>query len=131
MDTIKNILNKLSLPKLAFGSIDSEAIESAELKLNLKFASEYKEFVKYVGALVYKGNELCGVVPYPSLDVVENTICARKYDMAFPQAMYVISTLHIDGILILQNAKGEIFQYSPRQYTNKIFNSLAEYIESL
>lgn len=131
MDTIKNILNNLPLPKYAYGSIEVESIKLAESKLALNFASDYKEFVEYVGAMVYKGHELYGLVSYPSLNVINNTLLAREKDAAFPQKMYVISSLHIDDILILQNEKGEIFQYSPLQYSKKIYNSLAEYIVSL
>ena len=83
------------------------------------------------GLLVFKGNEICGLAPYPSLNVVHETTLAREHDAAFPKLMYVISSLHIDGILILQNEKGEIFQYIPKQYTKKIYNSLAEYLQSL
>ena len=131
MDNIIKTLNDLPVPKYAFGSIEAAQIESAELRLNLHFAVEYKEFIQYVGALVFNGNEICGLAPFPSLNVVHETALAREHDAAFPKLMYVISSLHIDGIQILQNEKGEIFQYMPKQFTKKIFNSLAEYLESL
>ena len=131
MDNIINILNNLPTPKHAYGSVEAAQVESAESRLNLHFAVEYKEFIQYVGALVFKGNEICGLAPYPSLNVVHETTLAREHDAAFPKLMYVISSLHIDGILILQNEKGEIFQYIPKQYTKKIYNSLTKYLESL
>lgn len=131
MSKIIDTLKKMPSPKNAYGSLDINQIALAETKLNLHFSSEYKEFLQYIGALVFKGNEICGVVPYPSLNVVCETIKARKHDFAFPQSMYVISSLHIDGILILQNEKGEIFQYVPLQFTKKIYGSLAAYLESL
>lgn len=131
MENIVDTLNKLPMPKHAYGHVEVSQINTAETKLNLRFANDYREFVQYLGALVYKNNELCGIVPYPSLDVVNRTIHARETDAAFPQSMYVISEIHIDGILILQNQKGEIFQYLPLQYTKKIFNSLSDFILSL
>jgi hypothetical protein len=131
MSKIIDTLNNLPSPKNAYGSLNINQISLAEAKLNLHFSSEYKEFLQYVGALVFKGNEICGIVPYPSLDVVSETTKAREHDSAFPKSMYVISSLHIDGILILQNEKGEIFQYIPLQFTKKIFGSLAAYLESL
>ena len=131
MEKIVDILNNLPMPKHAYGHVEDSQINAAEKKLNLSFANDYREFVQYLGALAYKNYELCGIVPYPSLDVVSCTLRARESDAAFPQSMYVISELHIDGILILQNQKGEIFRYLPLQYTKKIFHSLSDFILSL
>lgn len=131
MNTIIETLNKIPMPKHAYGHVDASQIEKAESELDLIFADDYKEFVQYLGALIFKGNEICGIAPYPSLDVVKVTTQAREHDGAFPKAMYVVSALHIDGILILQNEKGEIFQYIPMQFTKKIFNSLVDYLNSL
>jgi len=131
MDNIIKVLNDLPMPKHAYGNVEATQIESAESRLSLQFAVEYKEFIQYVGALVFKGNEICGLAPYPSLNVVHETTLARQHDAAFPKLMYVISSLHIDGIQILQNEKGEIFQYMPKQFIKKIYNSLTEYLESL
>ena len=119
------------MSKHAYGHVETSQINKAETKLNLRFANDYREFVQYLGALVYRNSELCGIVPYPSLDVVNRTIHARETDAAFPQSMYVISELHIDGILILQNQRGEIFRYMPHQFTKKIANSLSDYLQSL
>lgn len=128
---IIEVLNNLPMPKHALGHVEASQIKAAEQSLNLSFANDYKEFIQYLGALVFKGNELCGIAPYPSLNVVNRTIRARELDAAFPKSMYVISELHIDGLLILQNSKGEIFQYLPLQFTKKICNSLSDYILSL
>lgn len=128
---IIEVLNNLPMPKHALGHVEASRIKEAEQSLNLSFANDYKEFIQYLGALVFKGNELCGIAPYPSLNVVNRTIHARDLDAAFPKSMYVISELNIDGLLILQNSKGEIFQYSPLQFTKKICNSLSDYISTL
>lgn len=128
---IIDVLNSLPMPKQAYGSIGIEQINSAELKLGFHFSPEYKEFLQYVGALIYKGNEICGITPYPTLDVIKLTVEARNNDPALPQSMYVVSALHIDGILILQNLEGKVFEYLPLHYTKQIFNSLADYIQSL
>lgn len=45
--------------------------------------------------------------------------------------MYVIENTGIDGILMLQNEKGEIFEVSPNSEPVKKFNSLAEYLQAL
>ena len=42
--------------------------------------------------------------------------------------MYVIENTGVDGILILQNAKSEIFNIMPNAKPEKKFNSLAEYL---
>lgn len=131
MEKIVDILNNLPMPKYAYGHVEVSQINAAEEKLNLRFASDYKEMVEYLGALVYKNIEICGIVPYPSLDVVKCTLHARETDAAFPQSMYVISESHIDGLLVLQNSKGDIFQYLPTQYTKKIFKSLSDFIISI
>ena len=42
--------------------------------------------------------------------------------------MYVVENLGIDGILILQNERGEVFEISPNTKPKKIYNSLADYL---
>lgn len=131
MNSIIDTINSLPTPKHGFGKIDQLVIEDAQATLNIQFSAEYKDFVKYIGALVFSGNEIFGTVPYPSLDVVSATLHARECDKSFPQSMYVVSDLHIDGILILQNSKGEIYQYTPFKFCKKIFDSLSDFIMSI
>lgn len=131
MSKIITTLNNLNGRKMGFGPISEVDIKCAEVELGLSFAQEYIEFVSYIGALAYLGNEITGVVPVCHLNVLDETKHLRDIDSAFPRQMYVVSNLHIDGIRIVQNCRGEIFEYHPKQLLVKIKDSLADYLLSL
>jgi hypothetical protein len=47
-----------------------------------------------------------------------------------PQGMYVVEDTHNEGILILQNSKGEVYKFYSKNRMVKIFDCLADYLES-
>ena len=55
----------------------------------------------------------------------------RKYNELVPNDLYVIEELGIDGVVIGQNSKGEIFQTVGISETVKIANSLYDYLTLL
>jgi hypothetical protein len=108
-------------------------ILEAQEKLNLSFSSEYIEYLKEIGELDAEGIEFTGICysEYQGktiFSVVEDTIFERQIakdcGYEFPADFYLIYNL--DGILICQNARGEIFQIEMRP-PEKIHDSLSDY----
>jgi hypothetical protein len=115
-------------------------IAEAEDKLNLSFSSDYIDYVKEIGQFSGGGYEFTGIMYSAYLGrtvyyVVDKTIAEREvvenYGYKIPEDFYLIHNLGIDGILIWQNTKGEIFQtvrgLSRSCPPEKIYDSFVEY----
>lgn len=111
--------------------LSENAINDAEKVLALRFADEYQIYTKKFGAISANGIELTGVVSAPRLNVVDVTISEKSLNPNIPDDMYVIENIGIDGILMLQNAIGEIFSIFQASKPVKKFRSLAEYLQSI
>lgn len=116
-----------NLFRMAFPA-SQEEIEAAENKLGLTFASEYKEFLSSVGACVCFQHEIKGITDNVTLNVVSATEEARKELDMIPHAWYVIEDTHIDGIVILQDKNGSIYQMAPDRSPMKIADKLEYYL---
>ena len=103
-------------------------IEQAEKLLKLNFALDFKECLCEFGAVSVDGHELTGFSADKNLDVVNVTLNERMKNPNVPNDWYVIEQANIDGIVIWQNQKGEIFQTQPYCDSIKIANSIVEYI---
>lgn len=108
---------------------NEEMIENAEKKLAMKFSKEYKEYLKVIGLACFDGHELTGLCDSKRLNVVDVTNEERKNNSFVPTDWYVIENLGIDGIIIWQNEKGEIYQTIPNGNMEKIYDSLYDYIK--
>lgn len=108
--------------------VSPEAIASAEETLNLSFAADYREYLEKYGLISARHIEITGLTESKRLNVVDVTV-AEWQEKKFPIDMYVIEDTGIEGILILQNGKGEMFEFQ-NQRIKKIFNSLADYLLS-
>lgn len=108
--------------------VSPEAIASAEETLNLSFAADYREYLEKYGLISARHIEITGLTESKRLNVVDVTV-AEWQEKKFPIDMYVIEDTGIEGILILQNGKGEMFEFQ-NQHIKKIFNSLADYLLS-
>ena len=106
-------------------------IDEAEKTLELNFANEYRIYTKKFGAISANGLELTGVVSAPRLNVVNVTTSEKTLNDNIPDDMYVIENTGIEGVLMLQNNKGEIFSIATNSEPIKKFNSLAEYLQAL
>ena len=123
---IVDIINKLpSLRHLAPAS--DEEIKISEAELGIKFASDYKEYLWNFGCISASGLELTGICGSQRLNVVDITNQERKLNKNFPKDMYVIENTGIEGILMLQNQKGEVYQFENGKL-KKEFNSLSDYL---
>lgn len=111
-------------------SVDEKKIISSEKQLGVVFADEYFSYVKAFGTVSYYGHELTGICASPRLNVVDVTINERANNPDVPNDWYVIEQANIDGIVIWQNSKGEIYQTQPCRDSIKIANSIVEYISS-
>ncbi|WP_103641436.1 SMI1/KNR4 family protein [Campylobacter concisus] len=123
LEIIKSLKDVRSL-----GGANETQILEAESLIGLEFSDEFKEYVKEYGAVSAYGLELLGVSRSKRLDAASVTLEERELNENFPSDMYVVENLGIDGILILQNKKGEVFEISTNTKPKKIYNSLADYL---
>lgn len=125
---IENIEKLQDVIKL--NASNEEQIDNAEKALNLKFASEYREYLRTYGAIIADGIELTGIAKSKTRDVVAVTLEERKINSGIPNNFYVVENIGIEGIVIWQNEIGDIYETSPNNKMKKIYNSLADYIMS-
>jgi len=121
IDTVKN-LEKLRHLQAA----SHYDVEIAEKRLGLTLASDYKQYTQTYGAISAMGLELTGVGVPPRLNVVDVTLSERELEN-IPAEYYVLESLNIEGILILQNSNGQVFEFYSGKI-NKIADSMASYI---
>ena len=115
----------------SFGKANNDEIKEAEKDLNLKFAEEFKKYLIQFGVAEIEGHEFTGIFNSKRLNVVDVTKRTKDKNCYINDDMYVIEELNIDNIVILQDSKGTIFECIPNSTPKKIFNSFAEYVESL
>lgn len=130
MSSIINVIEKLQNLRWLV-PLSEKDINDAEKVLCLRFADEYRIYTKKFGAISANGIELTGVVSTPRLNVVDVTTSEKNLNQNIPDDMYVIENTGIEGILMLQNARGEIFSIFPASKPVKKFNSLAEYLQNI
>ncbi len=130
--SMKDILQALESQEdfMKFGKISRKLITESEKILELHFSLEYKKYVSAYSHVIYDGHELTGICSSKRLNVVDVTLKERKNNPFVPQDWYVVEQTNIDGIVIWQNAKGEIYQTAPNEEPLKICDSLAEYVEN-
>lgn len=124
IEVIKSLRDVVTLPAL-----DINSINEAQDILNVKFAHEFVVYSKQFGAVSADNIELFGITNHKRLSVVENTIQQREFNKSFPDNMYVIEDAGIEGIVIAQNEKGEIYQVSLNGATY-VTSSLANYLQN-
>ena len=130
MNDIINVIN--SKNGVIHGKETNEnEIKQAELELGLRFADDYRNYIKQFGCMVIGSREITGISSQENYNVVSTTKAQRNYKKSVPENSYVIEQLNIDGIIIWQSSNGEVFQTSPNTAPMKIADSLVEYIQSL
>ena len=122
-----NILS--SLPDFhALAGASEEQIAQAERALSLRFAVDYRQYVRAFGAVSAAGHELTGVCASRRLNVVEVTLSAKAAQPAIPRDWYVLEEANIDGIVIWQSGAGEVFQSQPGAEPVKLAGGICEYL---
>lgn len=129
---MKDIIAVLSLKAglRYLGGVDELTIQESESKLNLKFSDEYKKYLSEFGLASFSSTELTGIVTSKRLNVVDVTIDERSIDPDFPPNMYVVEMTDMEGLDILQDEKGTIYEFVPFQGIKQVSSSLAEYLET-
>ena len=106
-----------------------EQIVNAEETLGLSFVKEYKEYLSAFGCASIYGHEFTGICKSERLNVVSVTTEQKNCFDDIPDDWYVIEETNIDGIVIWQNVKGDIFSKVPHANPEKIAKSFSEYVE--
>ena len=113
---------------VSLNGANDEEIKNIEKKLDLRFSYEYYTYLKEFGVASAGNHEFTGICNSPRLNVVDVTISERENNQDVPSDWYVIEQANIDGIVIWQNSKGEVYQTQPYCDSIKIANSIVEYI---
>lgn len=113
---------------LEFGGVSIEVINKAEQHLGLSFSEEYKEYLLRCGIATANGHEFTGLCSSDRLNVVCVTLAEMNRNGEVIEGAYVIEQTHIDGIVIWQIKRGDIYKSQENTFI-KICNSLSEYID--
>lgn len=103
-------------------------ITDAELQLRVRFADEYKEYLKAFGAIMADGIELTGIAKSEHRSVITLTKKEWELNPKIPHTMYVIENTCVDGIVIWQDTMEVVYQTNPNSAPIKIADSLQDYI---
>lgn len=112
---------------MQLGGVSNDEIKKAEERLGVRFAEEYKEYLRECGAATADGHEYTGICKAKRLDVVLVTEKERSAELEISDSAYVVEQTHMDGIVIWQTTDGAIYQSHENSF-KKINNSLAEYV---
>lgn len=107
--TLLNAIDSINSKRFAC-KVSDEIISEAEAQLSVKIAEDYKLILKHYGTLAMKGHEFLGI-DSNRYDAVKATLRLREEDPTFPQDVYVIENMGIDGIFLVQKSNGEIYTY--------------------
>jgi hypothetical protein len=124
VSTINGLENLVTLK-----GASKDEIKKAENSLELSFAEDYKTYLEKYALISARHIEITGLVESKRLNVVDVTLAERPR-RPLPPDMYVIDNTGIEGILVLQNRDGEIFESQDSGTIKKIYSSLSEYIRS-
>ncbi|NQX62597.1 SMI1/KNR4 family protein [Paenibacillus qinlingensis] len=128
MENIISAIEKLRNLRHLEAATD-EQIELAQRQLGLLFSVDFKQYLKKYGVISAKGIELTGITSSPRLNVVEVTKSERELNK-IPNDLYVIENIAIEGIILLQNSLGEIYELTHNSKIQKKYNSIYEYLET-
>lgn len=112
------------------GGVDEGSIIEAETKLGLKFAADYRLFIKTCGAACANGHEFLGICDSKRLNIVDSTLKSKKNNPQIEDDMYLIENVGIDKIRVWQNSKGDLFQSVEKGKPEKLDYGLSEYLKS-
>lgn len=128
MSRIIEVIEKLP-DLIILKPVGTKAVENIEIELALRFAEEYKEYLRKFGAVMADNVELTGAAKSKSRNVVSVTKREWGANPLIQHTMYVVENVGIDGIIIWQDASGSIYQSRPNHPADKIADSLADYLE--
>lgn len=107
-----------------------EDVISAEKKLGLHFSEDYRNYLLEYGCVSFGSHEFLGLGGDSYLDVVEETLREQKNNAGFPITCYMVESIGVDGIQILQDENGHIYELSSAGM-KRIYDDLESYILSI
>lgn len=93
------------------GGVVVEQIEAAEKELQVSFCPEYKELLVNYGAISVGTHEIAGLGAEGYLNVVTLTKQERAIAQGVLDSYIVIENLSTEGILILLDADGRVYEW--------------------
>jgi len=106
-----------------------ELIEEAQRQLHRKFADSYKEYLSLFGAISFGSTELTGLNVDSHANVVSVTLKEAQINRSFPKDAIVLENPGIEGVLILQESDGQVYEWKNGK-RGATFSNLKEYLES-
>lgn len=107
---------------------EEEAVSQAEKVLGLKFADDYKEYVRECGIASAGGHEFTGIISSKRLNVVDVTEVMKEKNPKALGELYVIEDLQTDKIIIWQAGDGRVYKTVFDGEAELIGNSLYDYL---
>ena len=123
-----NNLIKNSIGFMCLGAVSEKEIDNAEQELNLKFNSEYHDYLLEYGVATTDQHEFTGICLSQRLNVVFVTQEYREINKNIPSNWYVIEKSNIDDVVIWQSSRGKVYQTIGLSKGIKIADSMIEYI---
>lgn len=122
--------------KLEFNSkfkSTSEDFKVVEDRLGIKLPTEYKNLCKKGSFRTYGYEFTCCNPNAGYIYVVDKTLTEREIARADISKFFVLSDLGIEGLLLLMDSSGVVYEYSTIS-TNppkKVYNSIKEFIDNI
>jgi hypothetical protein len=107
----------------------NELIAEAERQLGLSFANDYKEYLSEFGAISFGSTELTGLNIDGYANVVTVTLKEIQRNKLFPKDSIVLENIGMEGLLMLQNESGEVYEWLDGD-KKASFQNLKAYLES-
>lgn len=109
----------------------ADEVITAEKELGIKFSDEYREYLMEYGAVSFGSNEFTGLGVDDYINVVKVTEHEKKLNVTFPQRSIVIQNLDIEGISIVQDEEGAIYQINGSGKKEFVADGFFEYLKTL
>ena len=127
---MNKLFDNVKKPVYSMKGADIQAVIAAEDRLGLRFSDEYRNYLMDYGVVSCGSHEFTGLGGDAYLDVVKGTLGERERNPMLPGNCYLIENVGIDGILLVQDEDGIVYEVSA-QGVKKIYNSLQQYVDSI
>ncbi|MBY0124387.1 SMI1/KNR4 family protein [Bacillus sp. S/N-304-OC-R1] len=126
MSNINNLIENSKA--MTIGNVDYEVIREAESQLRFTFPQEYRNFIESFGSLACGSNEVFGLGTNDYLNVVNATQQERDLNENMLESYIVIQNLGVEGILIVMDADGTIYEYRNNEF-KKLYDSFYDFLK--
>lgn len=105
-----------------------EEIRAAETALGLRFADDYRDYLRTYGFATVDGHELSGICSHPQRNVISLTEEEWSLNPEINKELYVIEVTGFDGGVVWQNSSGDVLIHYPNEGFTRLANSLFTYL---